>query len=69
MYFFGLLFNYDKLTIRVQNDGSFISKIDNDWLDPSKVFYLSIENPIDPSLDVGKSSFHIKVLVGYTTDI
>ena len=61
LYFFGLLFNFDKLTLRVKNDGCFLSKMDRGWFDSSTPWHLSVENPIDPSLDVGKASYHIKV--------
>lgn len=61
LYFFGLLFNFDKLTLRVKNDGCFLMKTEKGWLDASTPWHLSVENPIDPSLDVGKASYHIKV--------
>ena len=61
LYFFGLLFNFDKLTLRVKNDGCFLMKSEKGWFDPSTPWHLSIENPIDPKLDVGKASYHIKV--------
>lgn len=61
LYFFGLLFNFDKLTLRVKNDGCFLPKTEKGWLDSSTPWHLSVENPIDPSLDVGKASYHIKV--------
>ena len=52
---------FDKLTLRVKNDGCFLSKMDRGWFDSSTPWHLSVENPIDPSLDVGKASYHIKV--------
>ena len=61
LYFYGLLYNFDKLTLRVKNDGCFLSKTEKGWFDSSTPWHLSVENPIDPSLDVGKASYHIKV--------
>ena len=60
-YFYGVLFNYDSLTIRLRKDGSFLFKEEKDWDDSLNPSSLSVENPIDPTFDVGKSSFQIKV--------
>ena len=59
-YFFGVLFNYESLTICLRKDGSFLFKEEKDWDDPLSPSNLSVENPIDPTFDVGKSSFQIK---------
>ncbi|KAK8818738.1 hypothetical protein WA538_004044 [Blastocystis sp. DL] len=60
-YFYGFLFNYDKLALRVRNDGGYVEKVAKGWLEEGREFMLAVENPIDPSLDVGKSSFNVKV--------
>ena len=60
-YFYGIVFNYEKLVLRVKGDGGFVTKEEKDWVEENKEFYLSVENPIDPTLDVGKSSYNIKV--------
>ena len=67
-YFFGVLFNYESLTICLRKDGSFLFKEEKDWDDPLNPSNLSVENPIDPTFDVGKSSFQIKVGMLETID-
>ena len=67
-YFFGVLFNYESLTICLRKDGSFLFKEEKDWDDPLSPSNLSVENPIDPTFDVGKSSFQIKVGMLETVD-
>lgn len=62
-YYYGFVFNYEKLVLRVRGDGGFVTKEEKDWFDEAKDYYLSVENPIDTSLDVGKSSYNIKVRV------
>ncbi|KAK8816172.1 hypothetical protein WA556_001117 [Blastocystis sp. ATCC 50177/Nand II] len=59
-YYYGMLLNFDKLVLRVRNDGGYVEKVEKGWLERDREFYLSVENPIDPSLDVGKSSYNIK---------
>ena len=48
----------------MRNDGGYVDKTSKGWLDKDREYFLSVENPIDPSLDVGKSSYNIKVGVG-----
>ena len=60
-YYYGYLLNYDKLVLRVRSDGGYVEKREKGWYDEEREFMLSVENPIDPSLDVGKSSYNIKV--------
>ena len=60
-YFYGFLFNYDKLALRVRNDGGYVEKVAKGWPEEGREFMLAVENPIDPSLDVGESSFNVKV--------
>ncbi len=47
----------------MSGDGSFITKEEKDWYDETKEHYLCVENPLDTSLDIGKSSYNIKVRV------
>ena len=63
-YYYGLLLNYDKLVLRVRNDGGYIEKEEKGWLEEGSEYMLSVENPIDASLDIGKSSYNIKVRIG-----
>ena len=59
-----MLLNYDKLVLCVRTDGGYLEKENKDWLEEGREFMLSVENPIDPSLDIGKSSYNIKVIFG-----
>ena len=63
-----MLLNFDKLVLRMRNDGGYVEKVEKGWLERDREFYLSVENPIDPSLDVGKSSYNIKVAAGMGMD-
>lgn len=63
-----MLLNFDKLVLRMRNDGGYVDKTSKGWLDKDREYFLSVENPIDPSLDVGKSSYNIKVGVGSWCD-
>ena len=67
-YYYGFVFNYEKLVLRVKGDGGYLTKEEKDWSEDGKEFYLSVENPIDTTLDVGKSSYNIKVGVVARSD-
>ncbi|TMW60843.1 hypothetical protein Poli38472_000885 [Pythium oligandrum] len=59
---FGRDFNYEDLAISVRNGGLFFYKEDRDWYDSGRPFLLSIENPNEPDLDVGKNSYEIRTV-------
>ncbi|CAM9367321.1 unnamed protein product [Chrysoparadoxa australica] len=54
---YGIKLNTYTTGISVRNGGCFFRKRDQQWLDSSRPFALSVENPEDPSLDVGKNSY------------
>ena len=56
---FGKSLNYVKVGISVRQGGSYFLKTDCDWFDPKRPCLLSLENPLDPTLDVGKNSFNV----------
>lgn len=63
---YGLEFNYLTTGISVRNDGFFFAKgaLDrkNTFCDQNRPHLLALENPLDPSLDVGKASFRIQMI-------
>jgi len=58
--FFGTKFNYENVGISIREGGFFFRKIDRDFLDPRKPFSLCVENPQDPTVDIGRSAYNIK---------
>ena len=63
---YGLNFNYVTTGISVELDGSYFPKC-HDSLWPSffqetRPFALAMENPLEPGMDVGKSSFRIQLV-------
>ena len=56
---YGKSLNYVKVGISVRRGGSYFLKTDCDWFDPKRPCLLSLENPLDPTLDVGKNSFNV----------
>ncbi|RLN93769.1 hypothetical protein BBJ28_00008449 [Nothophytophthora sp. Chile5] len=59
---YGRDFNYDELGISVRNGGSYFYKDDRRWYDDSRPFLISMENPNEPSLDIGKNSYEIRTI-------
>jgi DNA polymerase sigma len=57
--FYGKTLNYVRVGLSVRDGGSMFLKTSRDWLDPRRPFLLSIENPFETDLDVGKNSFNI----------
>lgn len=57
--FFGRKFNYNALGISVRDGGSFFRKAHRRWEVPGRPQLLAMENPMDPSIDVGKNAFNI----------
>jgi len=60
---YGLDFNYITTGISVRNDGSYFPKGARDkrehFWQPSRPFLLALENPNDPTSDVGRSTFRM----------
>uniref|UniRef100_A0AAV1T4G6 polynucleotide adenylyltransferase n=1 Tax=Peronospora matthiolae TaxID=2874970 RepID=A0AAV1T4G6_9STRA len=59
---YGRDFNYTDLGISVRNGGSYFYKEDRYWCDAGRPFLIAMENPNEPSLDVGKNSFEIRTV-------
>ncbi|KAG7399267.1 hypothetical protein PHYBOEH_009306 [Phytophthora boehmeriae] len=59
---YGRDFNYTELGISVRNGGSYFYKTDRYWYDDSRPFLISMENPNEPSLDIGKNSYEVRTV-------
>mmetsp|Transcript_17045 Transcript_17045/g.21565 ORF Transcript_17045/g.21565 Transcript_17045/m.21565 type:complete len:538 (-) Transcript_17045:1184-2797(-) len=64
---YGMDFNYLTTAISVRNDGFYFPKghhtrKEHFFTNPSRAFTLGIENPIDITMDVGKSSFRMQLI-------
>ncbi|KAE9039011.1 hypothetical protein PR001_g5461 [Phytophthora rubi] len=59
---YGRDFNYTDLAISVRNGGSYFYKEDRRWYDDSRPFLISMENPNEPSLDIGKNSYEMRTV-------
>lgn len=59
---YGRDFNYEQVGISVQKGGFYFNKENRDWLDHNRPFLLSVENPNEPSMDVGKNSYEIRTV-------
>eukprot|EP00956_Cyclotella_meneghiniana_P044217 scaffold307815_cov86-Cyclotella_meneghiniana.AAC.2 len=64
--FYGIDHNYCTTGISVRNDGYYFAKGERDkkdtfWL-PSRPFSLAVENPLDPSMDVGGGAYRIQTI-------
>ena len=56
---YGRDFNYGVTGISVRHAGSYFQKRARGWLYPQRPALLAIENPSDPSFDVGKNSYQV----------
>ncbi|CAH0481386.1 unnamed protein product [Peronospora belbahrii] len=59
---YGRDFNYTELGISVRNGGSYFYKEDRCWCDAGRPFLIAMENPNEPSLDIGKNSYEIRTV-------
>lgn len=59
---YGRDFNYNDLAISVRHGGSYFFKEDRGWYDENRPFLLSMENPNEPSLDIGKNSYEVRTV-------
>mmetsp|Transcript_41404 Transcript_41404/g.30438 ORF Transcript_41404/g.30438 Transcript_41404/m.30438 type:complete len:96 (-) Transcript_41404:126-413(-) len=59
---FACNFNYEDVGISIRKGGFFFSKQTRGWegFDEKTKFRLCVENPQDPTVDIGKSAYHIK---------
>jgi len=60
---YGLNFNYITTGLTVVNDGMYFPKghpgMKEDYFNPTRPMMLGIENPMEPGMDVGKSSYRV----------
>lgn len=56
---YGKQFNYDNVGITVRSSGGYFSKARSGWKNEGRPFLLSIEDPLDTTNDVSRSSFNI----------
>ncbi|CAI5747233.1 unnamed protein product [Peronospora destructor] len=59
---YGRDFNYTELGISVRNGGSYFFKEDRHWCDAGRPFLIAMENPNEPSLDIGKNSYEMRTV-------
>jgi non-canonical poly(A) RNA polymerase PAPD5/7 len=63
---YGMDMNYVTTGISVRHDGFYFPKGAMDrkdiYYNPARPFTLAMENPLDPSMDVGKASFRISII-------
>merc|ERR1712159_250340 len=57
---YGNKFCYENVAIRVTGSGSYFKKIEKEWFYPQRPFLISVENPVNTSLEVGKNSYKIR---------
>lgn len=64
--FYGLDYNYYTTGISVRNDGYYFAKGERDkkgtFWQPSRPFSIAMENPLDPSMDVGAGAYRIQTI-------
>ncbi|KAG3097493.1 hypothetical protein PI125_g15666 [Phytophthora idaei] len=59
---YGRDFNYTELGISVRNGGSYFLKEKRRWYDDGRPFLIAMENPNEPSLDIGKNSYEMRTV-------
>jgi len=57
--FFGNILNYDEVGISLLKGGSFFLKKDRNWDSPERPYLLCLEDPVNPTNDIGRNSFGI----------
>jgi non-canonical poly(A) RNA polymerase PAPD5/7 len=60
---YGINFNYVTTGISLEGEGGYFQKANHvlydEWYQSNRLFQMSIENPLEPGMDVGKGSFRI----------
>lgn len=59
---YGRDLNYNDVGLSVRDGGSYFRKEDRQWYDDNRPFLISVENPNEPSLDIGKNSYEIRTV-------
>ena len=65
---YGYEFDYGSLGISVRPPGHYFLKAQRQWLHPHNPQLLCVENPLDPSIDLGFKVFNIGEIVAYLKD-
>ena len=55
---YGCKFNYRDLGLSIRNGGFYFKRSDRDWENFQRPISLCVENPQDPSIDIGKAAHH-----------
>lgn len=60
-HLYGVRFNYNELGISIRNGGTYFLREERDWLaaNRNKSVTLCVENPQDPTVDLGKGAFNM----------
>ncbi|ORY25169.1 hypothetical protein BCR39DRAFT_471705 [Naematelia encephala] len=61
---YGRNFNYDYVGLSIRRGGFYFDKRARGWLNDSKPFLLSVEDPQDPDSDIGGGSFGVRTVRG-----
>lgn len=58
---YGMNFNYERIGLSIRKEGSYFLKDQRGWAgrDEKSMNRLCVENPQDPSVDIGKPAFAI----------
>jgi len=59
-HLYGQVFNYDQVGISIRKEGSYFSKERRGWDNGDRGSRLSVENPQDPEVDIGRPAYNIK---------
>jgi DNA polymerase sigma len=61
LHLYGVRFNYNELGISIRNGGTYFLREEKDWLatNRNKPVTLCLENPQDPTIDLGKAVFNM----------
>lgn len=54
---YGSSFNYNNVSVSIKAKGSYFNKSARGWYNPDRPYLISMENPLNPSLDVGQNSY------------
>jgi non-canonical poly(A) RNA polymerase PAPD5/7 len=60
LFLYGTQFNYEEVGISIRKGGFYFSKMKRQWMDTRNLFKLSVENPQDPTMDLGRGSYNIR---------
>ena len=58
-----MIYNYERVGISIRKEGSYFCKQKRGWAnfgDEKQRFRLSVENPQEPEVDIGRPAFAIK---------